>query len=119
MGIVGWSTVAMAATTNTIIQLTVPDDLRGRVMSVYTTVFAGTTPIGSLLAGGLASRLGVGPTLVLAGAVTAGSTVVAALWATRRRRLPLWTAPGVVADRARATVAAMIGVAASCRSIRC
>ena len=96
MGIVGWSTVAMGATTNTIIQLTVPDDLRGRVMSVYTTVFAGTTPIGSLLAGGLASRLGVGPTLVLAGVVTAGSTAIAAIWATRGRRLPLWTAPGVV-----------------------
>ncbi len=97
MGIVGWSTVAMGATTNTIIQLTVPDDLRGRVMSVYTTVFAGTTPIGSLLAGGLASVLGVGPTLVLAGVVTAASTAVAALWATRRRRLALWTPPSVAA----------------------
>jgi predicted MFS family arabinose efflux permease len=94
MGIVGWSTVAMGATTNTIIQLTVPDDLRGRVMSVYTTVFAGTTPIGSLLAGGLASRVGVAATLVLAGTVTASATGVAALWATRRRRLPLWSAPG-------------------------
>ena len=72
MGIVGWSTVAMGATTNTIIQLTVPDDLRGRVMSVYTTVFAGTTPIGSMLAGVLASLLGVAATLLLAGAVTAG-----------------------------------------------
>jgi Transmembrane secretion effector len=87
----------MGATTNTIIQLTVPDDLRGRVMSVYTTVFAGTTPIGSLLAGGLASVLGVGPTLVLAGVVTAASTAVAALWATRRRRLALWTPPSVAA----------------------
>ncbi len=98
MGIVGWSTVAMGATTNTIIQLTVPDDLRGRVMSVYTTVFAGTTPIGSLLAGGLASRVGVAATLVLAGTVTATATGVAALWATRRRRLPLWSAPGAAAS---------------------
>ena len=97
MGIVGWSTVAMGATTNTIIQLTVPDDLRGRVMSVYTTVFAGTTPIGSLLAGGLASRLGVAATLLLAGIVTVGATVLAALWAARRR-LPLRTAPGVQAS---------------------
>ncbi len=96
MGIVGWSTVAMGATTNTIIQLTVPDDLRGRVMSVYTTVFAGTTPIGSLLAGGLASRLGVSATLLLAGLVTAGATLIASLWAARRR-LPLRTAPGVQA----------------------
>jgi len=97
MGLVGWSTVAMGATTNTIIQLTVPDDLRGRVMSVYTTVFAGTTPIGSILAGLMASLLGVTLTLVLAGTVTAGGTILAALWATRRRRLPLWTTPGMPA----------------------
>lgn len=95
MAIVGWSTVAMGATTNTIIQLTVPDDLRGRVMSVYTTVFAGATPIGSILAGVLAATLGVAATLLLAGTVTTGATVIAALWAVRRRRLPLWTAPGV------------------------
>jgi len=95
MGIVGWSTVAMGASTNTIIQLTVPDALRGRVMSVYTTVFAGTTPIGSILAGVLASLLGVTATLLLAGIVTAGGTVAAALWATRRRRLPLWTTPAI------------------------
>jgi len=95
MGLVGWSTVAMGATTNTIIQLTVPDDLRGRVMSVYTTVFAGATPVGSILAGLLAAALGVSATLLLAGTVTTGATVIAALWAVRRRRLPLWTAPGV------------------------
>ncbi|MCY7417574.1 MAG: MFS transporter [Chloroflexi bacterium] len=95
MGLVGWSTVAMGATTNTIIQLTVPDDLRGRVMSVYTTVFAGATPVGSVLAGLLAATLGVSATLLLAGTVTTGATVLAALWAVRRRRLPLWTAPGV------------------------
>ena len=95
MGLVGWATVAMGATTNTIIQLTVPDDLRGRVMSVYTTVFAGTIPIGSIMAGLLASALGVAATLLLAGTVTTGATILAALWATRRRHLPLWTAPGV------------------------
>ncbi len=95
MGMVGWSTVAMGATTNTIIQLTVPDELRGRVMSVYTTVFAGTTPIGSILAGVSASLLGVTVTLLLAGAVTMGAAAVAAIWATRRRHLPLWITPGV------------------------
>jgi MFS family permease len=70
LAIVGWSTVAIGATSNTIIQLTVPDMLRGRVMSVYTTVFAGATPIGSLLMGGLASRAGVTATMNFAGVVT-------------------------------------------------
>ncbi len=93
MGIVGWSTVAIGATTNTIIQLSVPDDLRGRVMSVYTTVFAGTTPVGSILAGAAASRIGVSTTLVLAGCITAGTTLIAAVWAVRRQGLSLTAAP--------------------------
>ena len=39
--LVGLGAITMAATANTTIQLAVPDHLRGRVMSVYTTVFAG------------------------------------------------------------------------------
>ncbi len=97
MAMVGWSTVAIGATTNTIIQLTVPDALRGRVMSVYTTVFAGATPIGSLLMGGLAGRAGVTATMALAGIVTMSFTALAAVWGIRRRQLPLWTQPTPVA----------------------
>lgn len=95
MALVGWSTVAIGATTNTIIQLTVPDALRGRVMSVYTTVFAGSTPIGSLLMGGLASRAGVTATMAIAGIVTVAFTAIAAVWGLRRQHLPLWTQPTI------------------------
>ena len=59
MVVVGFGGIAMAATANTMIQLNVPDTLRGRAMSVYTTVFAGSTPIGGLLFGWLASAAGV------------------------------------------------------------
>ncbi|MBX3030682.1 MAG: MFS transporter [Chloroflexi bacterium] len=93
MMVVGWSTVAIGATTNTIIQLNVPDALRGRVMSVYTTVFVGTTPVGSILAGGAASRIGVAATLLFAGVATVAMTLLAIVWAVRRHRLPLSTAP--------------------------
>jgi MFS family permease len=93
LAMVGWSTVAIGATSNTIIQLTVPDMLRGRVMSVYTTVFAGATPIGSLLMGGLASAWGVTATMALAGIVTVVFTGLAAAWAVRRQRLPLRSQP--------------------------
>src|SRR4029077_17609201 len=55
MFIIGWGTISMAATCNTIIQLNVPDILRGRVMSVYTTLFAGSTPIGGIFAGTMAA----------------------------------------------------------------
>jgi MFS family permease len=98
LAVVGWSTVAIGATTNTIIQLTVPDALRGRVMSVYTTVFAGATPIGSLLMGSLASRAGVTATMALAGIVTVVFTGLAAIWAIRRQHLPLRTPPPIPAQ---------------------
>jgi predicted MFS family arabinose efflux permease len=98
LAIVGWSTVAIGATTNTIIQLTVPDALRGRVMSVYTTVFAGATPIGSLFMGSLASRVGVTATMALAGIVTVAFTGLAAAWAIRRQHLPLRTPPTIPAQ---------------------
>lgn len=55
MAFVGFGAIGMAATANTVIQLAVPNELRGRVMSVYTTVFVGSSPIGGLLMGGIAS----------------------------------------------------------------
>jgi MFS family permease len=67
--------VQMAAS-NTLIQTLVDDDKRGRVMSFYTMAFMGTTPFGSLLAGGLASRIGAPHTLLLSGA----GCLIAALW---------------------------------------
>ena len=56
------------AASNTILQTIVDDDKRGRVMSFYSMAFMGMTPIGSLLAGVLASRIGAPNTLVLGGA---------------------------------------------------
>ncbi len=47
------------ATANTLVQTTVPDALRGRVMSVYMMVFLGFFPIGSLIVGAIAERFGV------------------------------------------------------------
>jgi hypothetical protein len=60
----------MAATANTLVQLTVPDHLRGRVMSVYTTVFAGSTPIGGLITGAVASGFGAATAIVLGGGLS-------------------------------------------------
>ena len=44
---------------NTIVQVTVPDELRGRVMGVYMMVFAGATPLGASLIGSVAEGAGV------------------------------------------------------------
>jgi MFS family permease len=73
---VGFGAIGMAATANTTVQLAVPDELRGRVISVYTTVFVGSTPIGGLLMGWVASRFGVDVSLAIGGV---GCLVVGAL----------------------------------------
>lgn len=54
---------------NTLIQSLVPDNLRGRVMSVYSMMFMGMAPLGALLAGTLAGYLGAPNTIALGGAV--------------------------------------------------
>jgi MFS family permease len=68
MVIVGGGGIGMAVTANTTIQMAVPDQLRGRVMSVYTTVFAGSVPAGGLLMGAIASTWGV-PLALMIGAI--------------------------------------------------
>ncbi|MCJ7709633.1 MAG: MFS transporter, partial [Chloroflexi bacterium] len=85
MGFMGFGAIAMAATANTVIQLAAPDELRGRVMSVYTTVFAGSAPIGGLLMGWIASRFGVDVSLAVGGAACA-LLGLAAFWRLRRIR---------------------------------
>jgi predicted MFS family arabinose efflux permease len=56
--IVGLSSMLMINTINVIVQRSVPDALRGRVMALYVTVFAGSTPIGGLFAGSVAQAWG-------------------------------------------------------------
>jgi len=74
---VGFGAIAMTATANTAIQLAVPDNLRGRVMSVYTTVFAGSTPVGALFAGSLAAQFGAAIAFGVGGAVSLSVVIVA------------------------------------------
>src|SRR5207253_3638997 len=60
--------VQMGAT-NTLLQVMVPDRLRGRVMSLYSMMFIGMGPIGALLGGAVAARIGA-PWTVAIGGVT-------------------------------------------------
>jgi predicted MFS family arabinose efflux permease len=57
------------AATNTVVQTVVPETLRGRVMSLYTVAFLGTAPIGSLMAGIAAERIGAQATIAVGGVV--------------------------------------------------
>jgi MFS family permease len=83
MLLVGFGSVSMTATANAAVQLHVPDQLRGRVMSVYMTIFVGSTPIGSLIMGALASRLGTDVAIIAGGAISALAAVVAIAWLRR------------------------------------
>jgi len=65
----GWGIVSFLAVGNSFIQLSVPDSLRGRVMSVYALVFLGVAPVGSYIIGVIAHRAGT------PGAVSIGSSV--------------------------------------------
>ena len=74
--VVGFAATSQMAATNTLIQGRVPDELRSRVMAVYATMFMGVQPIGALIAGGVARRIGAPYTLTAFGAfLLAGSLV--------------------------------------------
>ncbi len=75
----GAGAIAATASANSLVQVTVPGPLRGRVMSVYTTVFSGSTPIGNGLTGGVGGLWGTPAALVMNGAITLGAEAVAAV----------------------------------------
>jgi MFS family permease len=79
----GAGAIAMTATANSAIQLAVPDALRGRVLGVYLTVFAGSTPVGGLLAGWLASSFGTPVALAVGGGVSALMAIGTTVWVIR------------------------------------
>ncbi|MDZ7379976.1 MAG: MFS transporter, partial [candidate division KSB1 bacterium] len=62
---VGWGFMIFANSSNALLQTQVPDELRGRVMSIFTLAFFGLMPLGSLLAGALAARIGEPLTVIL------------------------------------------------------
>ncbi|HZP02827.1 MAG TPA: MFS transporter [Terriglobia bacterium] len=77
----GFCMLLQMSSSNTLIQTMVPDALRGRVMSVYSMMFMGMAPFGSLLAGAVANRLGAPATVALGGTVCiAGSLVFRSKW---------------------------------------
>jgi MFS family permease len=65
--IVGFGMMVQNVSSNTYVQTIVDDDKRGRVMSFYNMAFFSTMPFGSLMAGGLASRIGAPYTLLISG----------------------------------------------------
>jgi MFS family permease len=96
----GFCVMMETAASNTILQTIVDDDKRGRVMSFYAMAFLGVAPLGSLLAGSLASRLGAAHVVQLAAAMCImGSAVFAwRLPALRRIVRPIYRRIGILPD---------------------
>jgi MFS family permease len=84
MLITGFGIMVQHTSSNTILQMVVDEDKRGRVMSLYGIAFRGMMPFGSLLAGALASKIGVSNTVWIGGASCILGSVVFA------RKLSLW-----------------------------
>src|SRR6202790_2051841 len=68
---VGYFIMLQMASSNTLIQAMVPDQLRGRTMAVYSMMFMGMAPVGALLGGALSDRLGA-PLTVATGGLASG-----------------------------------------------
>lgn len=78
LALVGWSFMVVANTSNAMVQTTVPDDLRGRVMGIYTLMFFGGMPLGALLIGSLAEKTSEPAAVVINAAVVL--LVAAVVW---------------------------------------
>jgi MFS family permease len=95
--VVGFAATSQMAATNTTLQNRVPDRLRGRVMAVYATMFMGVQPIGSLLAGGVAKRIGAPNTMAVFGGIMLVASMIF-IFRVVLRLGPAAAAPAMPAD---------------------
>ena len=96
----GFAMVAQFAASNAVLQTIVEEEKRGRVMSFYTLAFFGMGPLGSLLSGGLAGRIGILPTFFAFGTVCLAAAAVFTLVLPELRRAlrPMYVPRGVLPE---------------------
>ncbi len=87
LGIAGFCTISFSASTNATIQLASDDEHRGRVMSVWSLVFGGVTPLGSLYAGSVSQATSPALAMSLSGALGLVAAVAAILLVRRSKSL--------------------------------
>ena len=96
----GFGIMVQMAASNTILQTIVDDDKRGRVMSFYTMAFMGMAPLGSLLAGWMATRFGASNTLIISGSCCIIASVVFVFKIPSLRKIlqPIYVKMGIVSE---------------------
>ena len=87
MGLYGFSIILQFVTVNTLIQNEVPDEFRGRVMSLYTLTFFGIAPFGALALGFLAQAIGTPVATALYALIGGGISITIMLRAHKARQL--------------------------------
>jgi MFS family permease len=100
MLLTGFGMMLQMASSNTVLQTIVDDDKRGRVMSLYSMAFRGMEPFGNLLAGGLASRIGVSDTLLIGGILCIVGSILFArrLSVLREMVRPIYVRKGIIPE---------------------
>jgi predicted MFS family arabinose efflux permease len=83
---IGWGFVMINNITNAMVQTQIVDEMRGRVMGIYTLVFFGSMPIGSFLAGNVAEVVGLPATAVISACILLVFAGVV-LWRTRIKEI--------------------------------
>jgi MFS family permease len=92
---IGGAGILLATSCNAMLQLGASPDMQGRVMALYTTVFVGCAPFGSLLVGWLGGGLGPRWALFVGGLICAVSVLGCALYYVRAQRLEIRVADHV------------------------
>lgn len=77
MPLLGMSIFRANAATNTMIQIRVPDNFRGRIMGLYSSMVVGMLPVASLVSGALAAQIGPRWTVALGGLLALGAAIYA------------------------------------------
>jgi MFS family permease len=97
--VIGGGFMVEMASTNTILQTITEERLRGRVMAFYTMAFFGSAPVGSLLAGVAADRIGASATIALGGlaCIAAGIWLLLSLPKLRTLVRPIYIERGILA----------------------
>ena len=85
----GFGMMLFLSTSNSALQTSVPDEMRGRVMGVWALIFGGMMPFGSLEAGVLAHVIGVPATMIIGAAICAMAGAVTLAVILRRERASL------------------------------
>jgi len=86
LAITGIFNMFFSTTANTTLQINSKDEYRGRVMSVYTLVFAGSAPLGNLFSGFMAEKYGADAVFMISGACTIVLILLLMIWTRLRKK---------------------------------